>query len=84
MSFIKNTDIQKNKRGYIMQYYNENYDVEAEKSKKWSTLVLVLIVLTIIAIIAVACTMLYIQQRAFRVYINGASVNLPKDILIMN
>ena len=67
-----------------MQYYNENYDVEATKSKKWSTLVLVLIVLTIIAIIAVIFTILYIQQRAFRVYINGTSVNLPKDTLIMN
>lgn len=67
-----------------MQYYNENYDVEAAKGKKWSTLVLVLIVLTVIAIIAVTCTILYIQQRAFRVYINGASVNLPKDVLIMN
>lgn len=67
-----------------MQYYNENYDVEAAKGKKWSTLVLVLIILTIIAIIAVVCTMLYIQKGAFRVYINGASVNLPKDILIMN
>lgn len=67
-----------------MQYYNENYDVEAAKGKKWSALVLVLIVLTVIAIIAVICTILYIQQRAFRVYINGASVNLPKDILIMN
>lgn len=67
-----------------MQYYNENYDVEAAKSKKWSTLVLVLIVLTFIAIIGVICTILYIQKSAFRVYINGASVNLPKDILIMN
>ena len=67
-----------------MQYYNEDYNIENEKSKKMSTFVLVLIVLTIIAIIALVCVMLYIQQGAFRVYINGVSVNLPEDILIMN
>lgn len=67
-----------------MQYYDENYDAEKAKSKKWSAFVLVLIVLTVIAIIAVICTILYIQQRAFRVYINGVSVNLPTDTLIIN
>ena len=63
-----------------MQFYDENYDVEAAKSKKWSRLVLVLIVLTFIAIMGIICTILYVQKNAFRVYINGASVNLPKDI----
>lgn len=65
-------------RGGNLQYEEDNV-----KNKKLSRIILIFIVLIFIAIIAIICTILYIQQTVFRVYIDGVSVNLPEDTIIV-
>lgn len=65
-------------RGGNLQYEDDNV-----KNKKLSRIILVFIALIFIAIIAIIGTILYIQQTAFRVYIDGVSVNLPEDTIII-
>lgn len=63
---------------------NLNYSQDKGKEKKVSRVLLISMVIVFIAIIAIICTILYIQSKAFRVYINGASVNLPGDTIIID
>jgi len=65
-------------RGGNLQYDNNNV-----QNKKLSRIILIFIILIFIAIIAIICTILYIQKSAFRVYIDGVSVNLPQDTIII-
>lgn len=53
-----------------------------EKNKKLSRIILIFIILLFVAIIAIACTIMYIQQGVFRTYIDGVGVNLPEGTII--
>lgn len=57
---------------------NLEYNDKNEKNKKLSKIILVFIILVFIAIIAIICTIIYIQKSAFRVYVDGALVNMPE------
>lgn len=67
-----------------MQISEANYNAKNDKNRKISRYILVGIVIVFIAIIAIMCTIMYIQKNTFRVYIDGASVNLPKDTIIID
>lgn len=67
-------------RGGNLDYNND----DNLKNKKISRIVLIFIVLIFIAIIAIICTIIYIQNSVFRVYIDGVSVNLPEDTIIID
>lgn len=60
-----------------------NYNQKSNKDKKTSIILLVSMALVFIFIIAIICTIIYIQQKVFRVYINGVSVNLPANTIII-
>lgn len=60
-------------RGGKLEYNDTN-----EKSKKISRIILILIVLIFIAMIAIICTIIYIQKNTFKIYIDGALVNIPE------
>ncbi len=62
---------------------NLQYDTDDLKSKKLSKIILVFIILVFIVMIAIICTIIYIQKNMFKIYIDGVSVNLPEDILII-
>ncbi len=55
-----------------------------ERDKKTSRLILIGIAIVIVAIIAIMCTIIYIQQNTFRVYIDGKNVNLANDVIIID
>lgn len=55
-----------------------------EKAKKLSRIILIFIVIVFILMIAIMCTIMYLQKNILRVYIDGISVNLPKDTIIMD
>jgi hypothetical protein len=59
-------------------------DIEIEKNKKMSKIMLISLVLVFIVIIAIICLIVYIQKNTFRVYIDGNSVNLPSDTIIID
>lgn len=67
-------------RGGNLEYDND----DNLKSKKLSRIILIFIVLVFVAIIAIMCTIIYIQKTVFRVYIDGVSVNLPTDTIIVD
>jgi hypothetical protein len=67
--------------GGNLKYEN---NVEIEKNKKMSKIMLVCIAIVIILIIALMCSIVYIQKNTFRVYIDGKSINLPSDVIIID
>lgn len=61
-----------------------NRDINQEKSKKISRIVLIGIVITIIAIIGIVYAIIYLQSNTFRIYINDKVVNLPNETIIID
>ena len=55
-----------------------------EKDKKVSRILLFGIVIVFILIIAIIFTIMYIQKNTFRVYIDGKTVELPTDTIIID
>lgn len=68
-----------------MQYNSFDVDsqIEVQKKKKVSKLLIGLMVLIFVFIIAIICIIMYIQQGAFRVYIDGNIANLPENTIII-
>lgn len=54
------------------------YDNNNEKSKKLSRIILACIVLVFIAIIAIICTILYVQNSVLKIYVDGQSVSMSE------
>ncbi len=79
--------IQKNRR-YCMQIsggkFNTKSEDAREKNKKISNVILICIAVVVIAIIAIMCTIVYIQKNTFRVYIDGKSINLPESTIVFD
>lgn len=71
-----------------MQIGGRNFKSQAnlnqEKDKKMSKIMLVCIAIVIILIVGIMYAIMYIQQNTFRVYINGKTVNLPNDMIIID
>ncbi len=67
-----------------MQDFGNFENAKQEKNKKISRIIIICIVLVFIAIIAIMCTIIYLQQNALKVYIDGVSVNLPADTIIID
>lgn len=65
-------------KGGKLQYENEDI-----KSKKILKIILSFIIVIFIAIIAIICAIIYIQKNTLKVYIDGISVNLPQDTIII-
>ena len=65
-------------RGGKLQYDNH------EKNKKITKIILICIILVFILMIAVMCTIMYLQKSILHVYINGKSVNFAKDTVIID
>ncbi len=59
-------------------------NLNQEKSKKISIIILVAIIITIIAIIGIVYAIMYLQSNTFRIYIDGKVVNLPNDTIIID
>lgn len=60
-------------RGGKLEYDNNN-----EKNKTLSKIILISIILVFIAIIAIICTILYIQQSTLKIYVNGTPVAMKE------
>lgn len=65
-------------RGGKLEYDNK------PKNSKISKLILTFIILIFILIIAIICTILYIKTTAFKAYVDGVSVNMPEDIIMID
>lgn len=63
-------------RGGKLEYNNNN-----EKNNKVSKIILILIVLVFILIVAIIGTIMYIQNTAFKVYIDGNIVSMNEGII---
>lgn len=59
-------------------------NLNQEKSKKISIIILVAIIITIIAIIGIVYAIMYLQSNTFRIYIDGKVINLPNDTIIID
>lgn len=68
-----------------MQLNNYDVDFQAreQKTKKMTKILIGAMVLIFIIIIAVICMIMYVQQGAFRIYIDEALVNLPEDVIMI-
>ena len=69
-----------------MQIRDEDleYGNKDSRNKKILRIILIFMVLLFIAIIAIACTVMYIQKGAFRTYIDGVGVNLHENTVIVD
>lgn len=78
MNSIKNMVIQKNKKEVNMQIRGGKleYSDKDEQSKKISRIILTAIVLVFIVIIAIICTILYLQKSVLKTYIDGQAVSI--------
>lgn len=61
-----------------------NYSNNNEQDKKVSKIILISIMIVFILIIAIICTIIYIQKNVFRIYIDGKSVEMPSNIIIVD
>lgn len=70
--------IQKNKEEVNMQIRGGKleYIDKDEKSKKISRIILAAIVLVFIAIIAIICTIIYLQKSVLKTYVDGQAVSI--------
>ena len=64
--------------------FNTKSEDAREKNKKISNVILICIAVVIIAIIAIMCTIIYIQKNTFRVYIDWKSINLPEGTILFD
>lgn len=53
------------------------------KNKKLSRIILILIVISFIIMVAIMCTIIYVQKNVLKVYIDGVSANLQEDIILI-
>lgn len=53
------------------------------KNKKLSRIILILIVISFIIMVAIMCTIIYLQKNVLKVYIDGVSANLQEDIILI-
>lgn len=60
------------------------YGDKDEKTKKISRIILTAIVLVFIAIIAIICTILYLQKSVLKTYINGQAVSINEGIILID
>lgn len=67
-----------------MQNFGNLENSKQEKNKKISRIIIVFIILLFIAIIAVMCAIIFLQNNSLGVYIDGVSVNLPTDTIIID
>lgn len=58
-------------RGGKLEYIDKD-----EKSKKISRIILAAIVLVFIAIIAIICTIIYLQKSVLKTYVDGQAVSI--------
>lgn len=85
MNFIKVMDIQKNKEvamqisGGKLDYGDRN-----AKNKKLSRIVLILIVVSFIIMVAIMCTIIYLQKNVLKIYIDGVSTSLQEDVILID
>lgn len=61
-----------------------NYNNNNDQDKKVSKIILISIIIVFILIVAIICTIMYIQKNVFRIYIDGKSVNLPSNMIIID
>lgn len=53
------------------------------KNKKLSRIILILIVISFIIMVAIMCTIIYLQKNVLKIYIDGVSANLQEDIILI-
>lgn len=63
---------------------NLDGDVNQEKNKKISRIILIAIIIAIITIMGIVYAIMYLQNNTFRIYIDGKMVNLPNDTIIID
>ncbi len=64
--------------------FKSQRNLNSEKDKRTSMIILVCIILVAMLIAGLMYAIMYIQQNTFRVYINGKTVNLPSDMILID
>lgn len=64
--------------------FKSQRNLNREKDKRTSMIILVCIIIVIMLIAGLMYAIMYIQQNTFRVYIDGKTVNLPSDMILID